>query len=68
MSLENAGLVKMGEIGPFAINTDGGQLSAGQLNPAGASGCQQIAEAVRQIRGLEPGNQLARHDIGLVNT
>ena len=80
MSLENARLVQMGEIGPFfestdttykgtfPINTDGGQLSAGQLNPAGASGCQQIAEAVRQIRGLEPGNQLARHDIGLVNT
>lgn len=82
MSLEDAGFCKKGEIGPwlestdltykgdFPVNTDGGQLSAGQLNPAGASGCQQIVEAVRQLTGraaLE-GRQVAKHDVCMINT
>ncbi|MBI2872641.1 MAG: hypothetical protein HYY00_05565 [Chloroflexi bacterium] len=81
MSLEDAGFCKKGEVGPwlestdttykgtFPINTDGGQLSAGQLNPAGASGCQQIVESVRQLRGqaaLE-GRQVPKHDLAFAN-
>ncbi|MBI2886008.1 MAG: hypothetical protein HYY02_02240 [Chloroflexi bacterium] len=54
--------------GTFPINTDGGQLSAGQLNPAGASGTQQIVEATRQIRGQAGVRQIPRHDLGIVNT
>ncbi len=80
MSLEDAGICPKGEIGPFfestdttyrgtfPINTDGGQLSAGQLNPVGASGTQQIVEATRQIRGEAGARQITRHDVGLVNT
>jgi acetyl-CoA acetyltransferase len=52
--------------GDFPMNTDGGQLSAGQLNPTGASGCQQILEAVRQLRG-EAESQVANHDLCLTN-
>lgn len=78
--LEDAGLIPKGEAGPFfestdttykgtfPINTDGGQLSAGQLNGAGASGCQQLVEAVRQIRGEAGERQIANHDLGIVNT
>jgi acetyl-CoA acetyltransferase len=70
--------MKKGDIGPYMhthntrydgetpMNTDGGQLSAGQLTPTGASGSQQIMEAVRQIRG-EAESQVARHDLGLTN-
>lgn len=82
MSLEDAGFCKKGEAGPwlestdttyqgaFPINTDGGQLSAGQLNPAGASGCQQIVEAVRQLTGraAAEGRQVREHDLCFVNT
>ncbi|MBI2887847.1 MAG: hypothetical protein HYY02_11640 [Chloroflexi bacterium] len=53
--------------GTFPINTDGGQLAAGQLNPAGASGTQQLVEACRQIRGQAGERQVARHDLALVN-
>ena len=79
MCLEDAGLCPKGEIGnwldsinshydgDFPLNTDGGQLAAGQLNPAGASGCQQIVETVRQIRGEAGARQIARNDLGLVN-
>jgi acetyl-CoA acetyltransferase len=77
--LEDAGLIPKGEAGPFfestdttykgtfPINTDGGQLSAGQLHGSGASGCQQLVEAVRQIRGEAGERQIARHDVGAVN-
>ena len=80
MSLEDAGFCKKGEIGPFfestdttykgtfPINTDGGQLSAGQLNPTVASGTQQIVEATRQVRGQAGERQVARNDLCLVNT
>ena len=81
MCLEDAGFCKKGEIGPFLastditykgtlpVNTDGGQLSSGQLNPAGASGCQQIAECYRQLTGraADEGRQVADHDLGFVN-
>ncbi len=79
MCLEDAGLCPKGEIGnwldsidstykgDFPINTDGGQLAAGQLNPAGASGCQQIVETTRQIRGEAGQRQVPRHDLALVN-
>ena len=68
-------LIPKGEVGPFfettdttykgtfPINTDGGQLSAGQLNGIGASGCQQLVETVRQIRGEAGERQVARHDL-----
>ena len=79
MCLEDAGFCPKGEIGnfldshdttykgDFPVNTDGGQLAAGQLNPAGASGCQQIVETVRQIRGEAGQRQVPRHDLALVN-
>ncbi|HWO74277.1 MAG TPA: thiolase family protein [Dehalococcoidia bacterium] len=77
--LEDAGLIPKGEAGPFfesvdttykgtfPINTDGGQLSAGQLNGIGASGCQQLVEAVRQIRGEAGERQVAKHDLCVAN-
>ncbi|HWO93312.1 MAG TPA: thiolase family protein [Dehalococcoidia bacterium] len=58
-TLEDAGFVKKGEIGPFyestdttykgsfPINTDGGQLSAGQ--PGIAGGLRHVIEAARQV-------------------
>jgi len=80
MCLESAGVfgMKLGDSGPFfetvntrydgdcPMNTDGGQLSVGQFNPAGASSSQQICESVRQIRG-EGESQAARHDVGMWN-
>lgn len=77
-TLEDAGLIPKGEAGPyfestdttykgtFPINTDGGQLSAGQLI-AGSSGCQHLVEAVRQIRGECGERQVAKHDLCVVN-
>jgi acetyl-CoA acetyltransferase len=76
--LEDAGLVPKGEVGPFfestdttfkgtfPINTDGGQLSAGQL-VGGSSGTQQVVEAVRQVRGQAGERQVAQHDLCVVN-
>jgi acetyl-CoA acetyltransferase len=76
--LEDAGLCPKGEIGPFfestdttyqgsfPINTDGGQLSAGQLI-GGSSGTQQVVEAVRQLRGQAGERQVANHDLCIVN-
>jgi len=78
-TLEDAGLCPKGEIGnyfestdttykgTFPINTDGGQLSAGQLNGTGASGCQQLVEATRQIRGLAGERQVPKHDLCVAN-
>jgi acetyl-CoA acetyltransferase len=54
VSLEDAGFCKKGEIGPFfdavdttykgsfPVNTDGGQISAGQ--PVGGAGERQVAK------------------------
>ncbi len=81
MCLEDAQLCGMrkGDIGPFfestdttykgtfPINTDGGQMSGGQLNPAGASGGQQVVEGTRQIMGRAADRQVPRHDLCLVN-
>ena len=78
-TLEDAGLCPKGEIGnwidstdttykgTFPVNTDGGQLSAGQLNGTGASGCQQLVESVRQLRGQAGERQVARHDLCIAN-
>ena len=77
MCLEDAGLCKKGEIGPwfesndstykgnYPINTDGGQLSAGQ--PRDAGGFRHVIEAARQIMGKAGPRQVARNDLGLVN-
>jgi acetyl-CoA acetyltransferase len=76
--LEDAGICAKGEVGAFfentdttykgtfPINTDGGQLSAGQLI-AGSSGTQHVTEAVRHIRGMAGERQVARHDLCVVN-
>ena len=77
MCLEDAGIVPKGEIGPFfastdttyngtfPINTDGGQLSAGQ--PGLAGGFRHVVEAARQIMGKAGVRQIERNDLGLVN-
>ena len=61
MSLEDAGFVPKGEIGPFyestdttykgefPVNTDGGQLSGGQ--PGLAGGFRHVIEGARQVMG-----------------
>jgi acetyl-CoA acetyltransferase len=53
--------------GTFPINTDGGQMSTGQLNAAGVSGSQQIVEGTRQIMGRAGERQVPKHDLCLVN-
>jgi acetyl-CoA acetyltransferase len=74
--------MRKGDIGPFMdsndttykgnhpLNTNGGQLSMGQLNPGGASGCQQIVETVRQLMGraAEEGHQVEGAKLGMWNT
>jgi acetyl-CoA acetyltransferase len=77
--LEDAGFCPKGEIGnffqstdttykgTFPINTDGGQLSAGQLNPAGASGSQNTVEAIRQLMGKAGERQVKRNNLCMVN-
>ena len=78
-ALEDAGICPKGEIGnffdsvdttykgDFPVNTDGGQLSAGQLNGTGASGCQQLVESVRQLRGQAGERQVPNHDLCVAN-
>ncbi len=77
MSLEDAGFVKKGEIGPFyadtditykgsfPVNTDGGQLSGGQ--PGLAGGFRHVIEGARQIMGRAGERQVQKHDICMVN-
>ena len=77
LCLEDSGLVPKGEIGPFfestdttykgdfPINTDGGQLSAGQPNLAG--GFRHVIEGARQIMGRAGPRQVARNHLCLVN-
>lgn len=74
--------MRKGDIGPFMdehdttylgdhpVNTDGGQLSVGQLNPGGASGCMQIVETVRQLMGRAAveGHQVEGANVGFWNT
>ena len=76
--LEDAGFCQKGEIGAFIdatdttyqgafpINTDGGQLSAGQ--PGGNSGgFRHVIEAARQIMGKAGERQIPRSDLCAVN-
>lgn len=77
MMLEDAGFVKKGEIGPFyettdttykgsfPINTDGGQLSAGQ--PGLAGGFRHVIEAARQIMDRAGERQVPKNDLCMVN-
>ena len=77
MCLEDAGICRKGEIGPFyestdttykgtfPINTDGGQISGGQ--PGGAGGFRHVVEATRQIMGRAGQRQVAKNDLCLVN-
>jgi acetyl-CoA C-acetyltransferase len=78
VSLEDAGFCKKGEIGTFfdnvdttyqgsfPVNTDGGQISAGQP-VGGAGGFRHVIEAARQIMGRAGERQVAKHDLGMVN-
>jgi len=76
--LEDAGFCTKGEIGEFfestdttykgtfPINTDGGQLSAGQ--PGGNSGgFRHVVEAARQIMGKAGERQVVANDLACVN-
>ncbi len=77
VTLEDAGFVKKGEIGPFyeatdttykgtfPINTDGGQLSGGQ--PGLAGGFRHVIEATRQVMGRGGERQVANNDLCMVN-
>jgi len=77
VSLEDAGFVKKGEIGPFyestdttykgsfPVNTDGGQLSAGQ--PFLAGGLRHVVEGARQIMGRAGTRQVPKNDLCMVN-
>ncbi len=78
MCLEDAGFCEKGEIGPFfdsvdttykgsfPINTDGGQLSAGQP-VGGAGGFRHVIEAIRQVMGRAESRQIAQRDLCMVN-
>ena len=78
MCLEDAGFCEKGEIGPFydsvdtthkgefPINTDGGQLSAGQP-VGGAGGFRHVIEAARQLMGRAGERQVAKHDLCMAN-
>ena len=76
--LEDAGIVPKGEIGPFyqntdttfagefPINTDGGQIGAGQSGGLGG-GFRHIVEATRQIMRRGEDRQVEEVDLCLVN-
>ncbi|MBI2872802.1 MAG: hypothetical protein HYY00_06400 [Chloroflexi bacterium] len=78
MCLEDAGFCKKGKIGEFyashdttykgsfPINTDGGQISAGQP-VGGAGGFRHVVEATRQVMGRAGPRQVAKHDLCAVN-
>ena len=75
--LEDAGIAPKGEIGNFylendttykgnfPINTDGGQIGAGQ--PGLAGGFRHVVEATRQLMGRAGERQVQRKDLCLVN-
>ena len=52
--------------GTFPVNTDGGQISAGQP-VGGAGGFRHVIEAARQIMGRAGERQVARHNLSFVN-
>lgn len=76
VTLEDAGFVPKGEVGPWLLeqdfsprgnlplNTHGGQLSVGQADLAG--GMSHITEAVRQLRGAAGERQVEGAEIALV--
>jgi acetyl-CoA acetyltransferase len=76
ITLEDAGFVPKGEVGPWLLeqdfspggnlplNTHGGQLSLGQADLAG--GMSHITEAVRQLRGAAGGRQVPNAQFALV--
>ncbi len=76
--LEDAGLTKKGDIGPFyestdttykgefPINTDGGQIGAGQTGGVGG-GFRHVVEGTRQVMGRGGIRQASKADICLVN-
>lgn len=76
--LEDAGIVSKGEIGPFyestdttfkgefPINTDGGQIGAGQSGNGGG-GFRHVVEATRQVMGRGGERQVEEADLCLVN-
>ena len=76
--LEDAGIAKKGEIGEFyaatdttfkgqfLINTDGGQLSAGQVVSLGG-GFRHVIEGARQIMGRGGERQVTKNDLCAVN-
>ena len=78
MSLEDAECCQKGEIGAFydnvdstyqgrfPVNTDGGQISAGQPM-GGAGGFRHVIEAARQVMGRAGQRQVAKHDLCMVN-
>ena len=51
--------------GEFPINTDGGQIGAGQ--PGDAGSLRHVVEAARQIMGRAGVRQVERNDLCLVN-
>ena len=76
--LEDAGFCKKGEIGQFyestdttykgsfPINTDGGQISAGQIAGTGG-GFRHVVEATKQLMGRAGERQVSRKDLCAVN-
>ena len=78
MCLEDAGICPKGEIGPFyestdttykgefPINTDGGQISAGQPG-GGAGGFRHVVEGARQLMRRAGVRQVEKADLCLVN-
>ncbi len=76
--LEDAGICPKGEIGPFyestdttykgtfPINTDGGQIAAGQPDGT-AGGFRHVVEATRQIMKRADDRQVEKSDLCLVN-
>jgi acetyl-CoA acetyltransferase len=52
--------------GSFPINTDGGQLSAGQP-VGGAGGFRHVIEGTRQVMGRAGERQVAKSDLCMVN-
>ena len=77
-TIEDAGFCAKGEGGPFyedtdttyqgsfPINTDGGQIAAGQPG-GGGGGFRHIIEATRQIMGRAGERQVERKDLCMVN-
>ncbi|SKY89839.1 lipid-transfer protein [Mycobacteroides abscessus subsp. abscessus] len=52
--------------GAQPVNPSGGLLSRG--HPLGATGTAQLAEVVWQLRGEAGPRQVARHNVGMVET